>query len=75
MGSHKSGGWLGPDKKTSVEQCLRLTMSDLRESGIISGKVDEVLYSWKTGEAETDVATVRVQVTSRSSTQIIIELA
>jgi len=75
MGSNKSGGWLGPDKKTSVEQCLRLTVSDLRESGIISGKVDKVVYSWRTGEEETDVATVRVHVTSRSSTQMSINLA
>ena len=50
-------------------------MSDLRDSGIISGKADEVLYSWKTGKAESDVATVRVNVTSRASTQITVNLA
>jgi hypothetical protein len=75
MGSKKSGRWVGSGKKVSVEQCLRLTVSNLRDSGIISGEADDVLFSWKTGEAKTDVATVRVNVTSRSSTQITIHLA
>lgn len=75
MGSSKSGQWLGSGKKTSVDECLRLTVSDLRNSGITSGKADDVVYSWKTGEAEQDVATVRVRVSSRSSTRIIACLA
>ena len=75
MGSEKSGRWLGSGKKTSVEQCLRLTVSNLRDSGVISGKANDVVYSWKTGEAETDVATVRVRVASHSSTQITVRLA
>ena len=75
MGSSKSGGWLGSIKKVSVDECLRLTVSTLRDSGLISGKADDVVYSWKTGEAEADVATVRVRVSSRSSTRIIACLA
>lgn len=75
MGSDKSGTWLGPEKKIRVDECLRLTVSDLRESGLIKGKADEVLFSWKTGEAETDMATVRANVTSRSATRISVCLA
>jgi hypothetical protein len=75
MGSKNSGRWLGSGKKTSVEQCLRLTVSNFRDSGIISGKADDVVYSWKTGEAEQDKATVRVRVASLSSTRIVACLA
>ena len=75
MGSDKSGRWLGSAKKVCTEECLRLTVSDLRDSGIVSGKADDVLFSWKTSEKEGDVATVRVRVASRSSTRIVACLA
>ena len=75
MGSEKSGRWLGSAKKVCTQECLRLTVSDFRDSGIVSGKADDVLFSWKTGEKEGDVATVRVRVESRSSTRIVACLA
>ncbi len=75
MGNKNSGRWLGSGKKTSVEQCLRLTVSNFRDSGILSGKANDVVYSWKTGEAEQDKATARVRVASRSSARIVACLA
>lgn len=75
MGSSKSGRWLGPDKKVSVKQCLRLTRSDLKNSGLVTGKANDVIFSWRTGEGEQDSATVRARVTTRLSTRVTISLA
>jgi len=75
MGNENSGGWLGSARKTSVLECLRLTVSDMRSSGIAQGDTNEAVFSWKTGEAENDVATVRAVVTSRSATQVVMCLA
>jgi len=75
MGSEKSGRRLGAIKKTSVLECLRLTVSDMRGAGIVQGNSNEAIFSWKTGPADEDVATVRAKVMSRSATRVDVCLA
>ena len=52
--------------------CLRLELSDLRNSGIITGTAEEVLFSWSTGPAEDNVANVKARVVSRGDNHIAI---
>ena len=74
MGGKGSGNWLGSARKTSVTECVRLTMKDLRESGVIAGEADDVVFSWASTGSEGDVASVRVRVTSRTTTEIALKL-
>ena len=74
MGGKGSGRWSGSAKRISVKECLRLTVGDLRGSGIIAGETDEAQFSWSTSEAEDDIASVRAYVTSRTASEVIISL-
>ena len=74
MGGKGSGRWSGSAKRTSVKECLRLTVDDLRGSGIIAGKTDEAQFSWSTSETEDDIASVRACVTSRTASEVIVSL-
>ena len=74
MGGKGSGGWRGSARKVSVLACLRLTVGDLQESGIISGEAEEILLSWPTDESEEDKATVRARAVSRTETKVVVGL-
>ena len=49
---------LGSAKKVSVDECLRMTVKDLRESGVLRGDAKEIQLSWSTGPSDDDLATV-----------------
>lgn len=74
MGGKGSGNWLGSARKTSVTECVRLTVKDLRESGVIAGQADDVVFSWASSESKGDVASVRARVTSRTTAEIVLRL-
>ena len=70
MGGKASGNWLGSARRVSVLECLRLTVGDLQESGLISGEAEEILLSWPTDESEEDKATVRARTVSRAESEV-----
>ena len=74
MGGKGSGNWSGSAKRTLTGECIRLTMDDLRNSEVIAGKTSEVVFSWSTSESKGDIASVRVSVTSRTVSEVIINL-
>jgi len=74
MGGKGSGRWAGSAKKTLVKECLKLTIADLRGAGITTGEADEAMFTWTTQESEEDIASIRVCVTSRTASEIIITL-
>ena len=74
MGGRGSGNWLGSARRVSVLECLRLTVGDLQESGLISGEAEEIVLSWPTDESEKDVATVRARAVSRTETKVTVSL-
>jgi len=74
MGGKGSGNWSGSAKRALTGECIRLTMDDLRNSEVIAGKTNEVIFSWSTSESKGDIASVRVSVTSRTVSEVIMNL-
>ena len=74
MGGKGSGNSSGSAKRTSVKECIRLTVDDLHGSGLIPGTINEMLFSWSTSESDENIASVHAQVTSRTASEIIVDL-
>ena len=75
MGGKGSGRWMGSAKKTPITECLKLTIGDLRGSGITAGETDEAMFTWSISESDENIASIRAHVTSRTASEVIITLS